>query len=101
MSKSPAAVEIPYTVRRSSRARRVRVNVDAHTGVEVVLPARAPERAAAAAVSELRPWIERRLLEARAVRAALAQRAGTVPYLGAALELAPQAGRTRVHRSGD
>jgi predicted metal-dependent hydrolase len=79
----------------------VRVNVDAHTGVEVVLPARAPERAAAAAVSELRPWIERRLLEARAVRAALAQRAGTVPYLGAALELAPQAGRTRVHRSGE
>ena len=57
--------EIPYTVRRSTRARRVRVNVHAHTGVEVVLPARAPERAAAAAVSELRPWIERRLAEAR------------------------------------
>jgi predicted metal-dependent hydrolase len=97
----PPAQEIPYTVRRSSRARRVRVNVDAHTGVEVVLPARAPERAAAAAVSELRPWIERRLREGRAVRAALALRAGTVPYLGAALELVPQVGRTRVHRAGE
>jgi predicted metal-dependent hydrolase len=95
------AHEIPYTVRRSSRARRVRVNVHAHTGVEVVLPARAPERAAAAAVSELRPWIERRLKEARDVRDRLAARAGTVPYLGTPLELVPQAGRSRVHRAGD
>ena len=43
--------EIPYTVRRSARARRVRVNVHTHTGVEVVLPTRAPERAAAAGVA--------------------------------------------------
>ena len=91
---------IPYTVRRSSRARRVRVNVHAHTGVEVVLPARAPERAAAAAVRELRPWIERRLEEVREVRAQIAERRGTVPYLGTALELVQQPGRTRVHRSG-
>jgi predicted metal-dependent hydrolase len=95
------AHDIQFTIRRSTRARRVRVNVHAHTGVEVVLPARAPERAAAAAVSELRPWIERRLHEARAVRAAVAARAGTVPYLGAALELVPQAGRVRVHRAGE
>jgi predicted metal-dependent hydrolase len=93
--------EIPYTVRRSSRARRVRVNVHAHEGVEVVLPQRAPERAAAAAVAELRPWIERRLGEAEAVRARLAERAGTVPYLGEALTLVGQAGRTRAHRRDD
>jgi predicted metal-dependent hydrolase len=92
--------EIPYTVRRSARARRVRVNVHAHTGVEVVLPARAPERAAAAAVSELRPWIESRLQEAQLVLARIAARAGTVPYLDAALELVPQPGRQRVHRDG-
>ena len=67
MSPLAQAPPIPYTVRRSTRARRVRVNVHAHTGVEVVLPQRAPERAAAAAVSELRPWIERRLQEARDV----------------------------------
>ncbi len=92
--------QIPYTVRRSARARRVRVNVHAHSGVEVVLPARAPERAAAAAVSELRPWIERRLSEAREALAVVAARAGTVPYLGSTLELVPEQGRRRVHRSG-
>src|ERR1700677_3762336 len=95
------AHEIPYTVRRSSRARHVRVNVHANTGVEVVLPARAPERAAAAAVSELRPWIERRMDEARDVLARVAARAGPVPSPGATLELVPQAGRTRVHRAGE
>ncbi|MFI4985100.1 MAG: M48 family metallopeptidase [Solirubrobacterales bacterium] len=93
--------EIPYTVRRSGRARRVRVNVHAHTGVEVVLPVRAPERAAAAAVRELRPWIERRLDEAQEVLARIAARASTVPYLGAPLQLVPEPGRTRVHRKGE
>jgi hypothetical protein len=95
-----------YTVRRSARARRVRVNVHAQAEdraacVEVVLPERAPERAAAAAVRELRPWIERRLGEAQEALAILAARAGTVPYLGVPLELVPQAGRTRVHRKGE
>ena len=99
MSDSSAR-EIPYTVRRSSRARRVRVNVHAHTGVEVVLPARAPERAAAAAVSELRPWIESRLRDAQEVLARIAARAGTVPYLDSTLALVPQPGRQRVHRDG-
>jgi predicted metal-dependent hydrolase len=93
--------EIPYTVRRSDRARRVRVNVHAHTGVEVVLPTRAPERAAAAAVSELRPWIERRLSDAQEALAQVAGRAGTVPYLGRSLELVSEDGRTRVHRKGE
>jgi predicted metal-dependent hydrolase len=93
--------DIPYTIRRSTRARRVRVNVHAHTGVEVVLPARASERAAAAAVSELRPWIERRLGDAQEVLARIAARAGTVPYLDTSLELVPQAGRTRAHRRGE
>jgi hypothetical protein len=92
---------IAYTVRRSERARRVRVNVHASAAVEVVLPVRAPERAAAAAVSELRPWIERRLAEARQALSRVAERGGTVPYLGQPLELVAQQGRTRVHRRGD
>jgi predicted metal-dependent hydrolase len=92
--------EIPYTIRRSARARRVRVNVHAGSGVEVVLPPRAPERAAAAAVSELRPWIERRLAEVRDALAQVAERGATVPYLGGRLELVPQPGRQRVHRRG-
>jgi predicted metal-dependent hydrolase len=93
--------DIQYTIRRSPRARRVRVNVHAQARVEVVLPQRAPERAAAAAVAELRPWIERRLREAREALAHVAQRGATVPYLGGTLELVPQAGRTRVYRRGE
>jgi len=92
--------DIAYTVRRSARAQRVRVNVHAHTGVEVVLPSRAPDRAAATAIRELRPWIERRLAEAQDVLTQIAERRGTVPYLGSALRLVPQAGRQRVHREG-
>jgi predicted metal-dependent hydrolase len=94
-------VDIAYTVRRSSRARRVSVNVRAHTEVEVVLPSRAPERAAAAAVRELTPWIEKRLSEGRRALAHVAERAGTVPYLGVPLLLVPEPTRTRAHRKGN
>ena len=48
-------MDLDYTIRRSTRARRVRVAVDAHDGVQVTLPARAREREAALAVAELRP----------------------------------------------
>lgn len=92
---------IDYRVRRSDRARRVRVHVDPARGVEVVLPRRAAEREAAAAIRELRPWIERRMAELARTRAAVAARGASVPYLGAALALAPESGRTRVHRRGD
>ncbi len=90
-----------YTVRRSDRARRVRVTVDAARGVEVVLPRRAPVRAADDAVQELGPWIERRLAELEAARTVVAARGDTVPYLGATLRLVEQPGRTRAHRRGD
>jgi hypothetical protein len=78
----------------------VRVNVHAHEGVEVVLPTRAPERAASAAIRELRPWIELRLAETQAALARIAARAGTVPYLDSSLLLVAQPGRRRVHRDG-
>ena len=93
-----AVQEIPFTVRRSDRAKRVRVTVDPARGVEVVLPRRAPARAAEAAIADLRPWIERRQRELAATRAAIAQRGDSVPYLGVALALVPDPGRTRVHR---
>ena len=92
---------VVYQVRRSDRARRVRVTVDLTRGVEVVLPRRAPEREAAAAIRELRPWIERRVAELEGARAAVAARGDTVPYLGRSLELSAQPGRTRVLRRGD
>ena len=63
-----ALPDIDYSIRRSDRARRVRVSVDPEKGVEVVLPRRASEKAARAAVIELRPWIERRLREVEAAR---------------------------------
>jgi predicted metal-dependent hydrolase len=91
---------IDYSVRRSSRARRVRVTVDPTRGVEVVLPRRAPEREAAAAVAELRPWIDRRVRELTRARATVAARGDTVPYLGETLRLVSEPGRTRVHRRG-
>ncbi len=92
---------LPYTIRRSDRAHRVRVSVDAHAGVQVVLPRRSPERAAAEAVAELRPWIERRLREAGAVQQRLAARGDTLPYLGTTLTLRREPDRVRVHRRGD
>lgn len=92
---------IPYSVRRSDRARRVRVTVHPGGEVEVVLPRRAREREAAVAIVQLRPWIERRLAEAVEVRARVAARGATVPYLGRSLALVAEAGRTRAHRRGD
>ena len=90
-----------YQVRRSDRARRVRVTVDPTRGIEVVLPRRAPAREAAAAVRELRPWIDRRVAEIEGARRAVAARGETVPYLGQTLSLLAEPGRLRVARRGD
>lgn len=92
--------DLHYRVRRSDRARRVRVLVDPHAGVEVVLPRGRPASAAAAAVEELRPWIERRLAAGQAVRDAVAARGRSVPFLGERLTLVAETGRARVHRRG-
>jgi len=92
---------LTYRIRRSDRATRVRVSVDTRGEVEVVLPRRAPAAAAPAAVAELRPWIERRLREASTVRAAIAARGATLPYLGTSLHVRPEPARTRAHRKGD
>ena len=93
-------MEFDYAIRRSERARRVRVTVDPARGVEVVLPRRASARDAQAAVYELGPWIERRLREVERAHAAIAARGDTVPYLGETLALIEQPGRMRVHRRG-
>ena len=93
-------IEIDYQIRRSERARRVRITVDAARGVEVVLPRRAPEREAAAAVRELEPWIRRRLEELERAQATVAARGDTVPYLGQLLTVRSEPGRTRVRRRG-
>jgi predicted metal-dependent hydrolase len=89
-----------YTLRRSPRARSVRVSVDGSGEVSVTLPRRAPLRAADEAVRELAPWIERRRRALARAAAELARTPGTVPYLGAELRLRHEP-RTRAHRRGD
>jgi predicted metal-dependent hydrolase len=90
--------DLEYTIRRSPRARRIRVKVDPYDGVEVVIPQRATKREAQAAIKELRPWIDRRLAEARQAKERLGSPPGTVPFLGAHLRLHYDEGRTRAHR---
>jgi predicted metal-dependent hydrolase len=92
--------DLDYTIRRSPRARRIRVKVDPYDGVEVVIPQRATTREAQAAVVELRPWIDRRLEDAHAARARVASPPGTVPFLGAELGLRPDPRRSNVVRRG-
>jgi predicted metal-dependent hydrolase len=97
-----------YTVRRSDRARRVRIQVTAE-GVEVVVPRRQPLDAVEPFVESKRAWIERTLLR---MRAAADERprprledGGEVPFLGERLRLRVQVepGRQRDHvaRRGD
>lgn len=90
-----------YALRRSDRARRVRVSVREDGTVEVVLPRRAPARLADEAIVELAPWIARRQAEVEEVRARVAARGATLPYLDETLTLRREPGRTRVHRRGD
>ena len=89
-----------YILRRSTRARRVRVSVDGDGAVSVTLPKRAAKREADAAVRELAPWIERRRRVLAKAAAEVARTPGTLPYLGGELTLRHEA-RTRVHRRGD
>jgi predicted metal-dependent hydrolase len=94
--------EIPYTVRRSDRARRARIVVGVD-GVEVVVPRRMALRHVEPFVAEKRGWIERTLRrmqeaapDAPAVRL---EDGGEVPYLGErlALRVRVEPGRTRAH----
>src|SRR4051794_41792358 len=87
----------PYRIRRSTRARRVRVSVDGSGQVEVVLPRRAPERHAAEAVRELAPWIDRRRRAVARARAEVGRAPGAGPYPGDVLRLGGGARGTRGH----
>jgi predicted metal-dependent hydrolase len=93
---------VPYTIRRSGRARRARIHVSAE-GVEVVVPDGLPLRDVEPFVEEKRRWIERTL---RRIREAEAEQppptlvdGGEVPYLGKSLglDVRVEPGRTRPH----
>jgi predicted metal-dependent hydrolase len=94
-------VSAPYRIRRSDRARRIRVSVDNDGEVEVVLPRRSPERHAEDAVRQLAPWIARRRAAVARAASEMGRAPGTVPYLGETLTLVPEPGRIRVLRRGD
>jgi predicted metal-dependent hydrolase len=99
---------VPYTVRRSDRARRARIQVSVE-GVEVVVPRRLPLGEVEPFVESKRRWIERTLLRMEAAEAdrprPLLEEGGEVPYLGESLRLRvrvePGRGRSHVARRGD
>jgi predicted metal-dependent hydrolase len=89
---------IQYKIRRSDRARRARIVVDAD-GVEVVVPRRMALRHVEPFVAEKQPWIERTLARYREEPLAALRQGGSVPYLGEPLELRVKVepGRVRPH----
>jgi len=95
-------LDVEYSVRRSDRARRARIQVTAD-GVEVIVPRRLSMREVEPFIAEKKPWIERTL---RRLREAEAERpeteledGGQVPYLGEMLLLRVKVepSRTRAH----
>jgi predicted metal-dependent hydrolase len=93
---------VPYTIRRSERARHARILVSPE-GVEVVVPRRFALREVGPFVEEKRPWIERTLRRMRESDVELPPArladGGEVPYLGErlALRVRVEPGRVRPH----
>ncbi len=100
--------ELDYTVRRSDRARRARIQVTAE-GVEVVVPRRLSLAEVEPFVASKQAWIDRTLLRMRAADAErprpLLEDGGEVPYLGERLRLRvvvePERQRSHVARRGE
>jgi predicted metal-dependent hydrolase len=101
-------LDVEYSVRRSDRARRARIQVTAD-GVEVVVPRRLSMREVEPFIAEKKPWIERtlrRLREAEAERPATElEDGGQVPYMGEMLllrvKIEPSRTRAHVARRGE
>ena len=90
-----------FTLRRSARARRVRVRIESDGSLLVTLPQAAKASEADAAIAQLEGWIAARRANLQLARSAVERPAGTLPYLGQLLAVSEHAGRTRAHRSGD
>ena len=81
----------PYTVRRSARARHVRLTVTRDGEAIVVLPMRAPERSAALFVERNTAWLDRQLARIQAGR----EREAARPSLAAGRRISVH-GRVRI-----
>lgn len=89
--------QIPYTLVRSPRAKRLTLHIDPERGLEAVVPARIGEQRARrdveAFIRERARWVERSLEELRERRAALGTDGqlalgGLIPYAGRAHRIA-------------
>ena len=91
---------LPYVLRRSPRARRLRVTIDAHRGVVVSLPLHGrgghagAEREAERFLAEREAWVRRHLGSISELRARLAARGGLVD--GGSLRFRGELHRLRV-----
>lgn len=107
---------LPYTLRRSPRATRLRVTIHPGRGVVVTVPAAArrgwsrPEAVIEAFLAEREPWVRRHLGRQAASRARLEERPAlddgrVIPYLGVphrvrVTEAPPRTRSSRVSRIG-
>ncbi|PZC42410.1 MAG: hypothetical protein DK306_002328 [Chloroflexi bacterium] len=83
-----AGQDVPYALRRSTRARRASIHIHPRRGVEVVLPDSLPDTDAAALLTEKRAWLERHATEIlRAGRRVTLAQGATLPYRGRWLRL--------------
>jgi predicted metal-dependent hydrolase len=93
---------VRYTVRRSDRARRMRLRIIPGKGLEVVLPRGFAMREAAAFVRRERDWVLRALDQIVVSDQVDLVDGAVVPFLGEILTLRLHNGSTnRVRRSGD
>ena len=94
-----STVPFEWTVRRSAKASRVKVTVDAD-GVVVTLPESASETTALKAVTKLESWIVDRLADREEANQSVAARGNAVPWLGDLTPLVTQKGRKVAARKG-
>ena len=84
--------EIPYTVRRSTRAPADPASPSTRpVGYRWCCRDGRRSARAAAAVRELGPWISRRVVELRRAQATVAARGDTLPFLGQTLQVRSRA----------
>lgn len=94
--------DLPYTLRRSSRARYVRVVVKP-AGIELVVPTDISEKAALQFLQQNRAWVERKVLELQGrlaqqpiVTRPLLGQGSSVPFQGKETLLQVQASASRI-----
>lgn len=96
---------VPYTLRRSGRARWLRAEMGLRTGLRVTIPAGMDESAVPAFLRSRRRWILRVLRRFERLASIVPDRTlaqgTTVPFLGRELRLDLSVGETRVGRHGD